>query len=208
MRPRQPWRCSRPLTLSFIIVIFQVLKTCDLTPSTKAVTKAMNKCKEVFGKCRKYEDAVADIIHACNQKPATMKKRLKNLSQNKAAVEGVLERIADIISTRFRRANHKRRSITSGLEFISNCQQVVLLIGQNPVSKTIFTLSSTLVNATNVVFSSEELEDLSSVETSMTTSVDVLAQEIVHTSARITSNVFFFMILDEIFELNSLILFP
>ena len=150
----------------------------------------MNECKEVFGKCRKYEDAVADIIHACNQKPATMKKRLKNLSQNKAAVEGVLERIADIISTRFRRANHKRRSITSGLEFISNCQQVVLLIGQNPVSKTIFTLSSTLVNATNVVFSSEELEDLSSVETSMTTSVDVLAQEIVHTSARITSNVF------------------
>ena len=63
-----------------------MLKTCDLTPSTKAVTKAMNECKDVFGKCRKYEDAVADIIHACNQNPAAMKKRLKNLSQNKDAV--------------------------------------------------------------------------------------------------------------------------
>ena len=166
-----------------------MLETCDLTPSTKAVTKAMNECKEVFGKCRNYEDAVADIIHACNQSPATLKKRLKNLSQNKAAVESVLERIADIISTRIRRADHKRRSITSGREFISNCQLVVLLIGQNPVSNAILHLSTTLANTANVAFSSEELVDLASEETSLTNSVDVLAQEIVQTSARITSNV-------------------
>ena len=166
-----------------------MLKTCDLTPSTKAVTKAMNECKEVFGKCRNYEDAVAEIIHACNQSPATLKKRLKNLSQNKAAVEGLLERIADMISTRFRRADHRRRSITSGQDFIGNCQRVVLLIGQNPVSNTIFNLSTTLVNTVNVAFSSDELVELSSVGTSLTNSVDVLAQEIVQTSARITSNV-------------------
>ena len=149
----------------------------------------MNECKEVFGKCRNYEDAVAEIIHACNQSPATLKKRLKNLSQNKAAVEALLERIADMISTRFRRADHRRRSITSGQDFIGNCQRVVLLIGQNPVSNTIFNLSTTLVNTVNVAFSSDELVELASVGTSLTNSVDVLAQEIVQTSARITSNV-------------------
>ena len=177
-----------------------MLKTCDLTPSTKAVTKAMNECKDVFGKCRKYEDAVADIIHACNQNPAAMKKRLKNLSQNKDAVEGVLETITDITSTRFWRADHKRRSISNGSDFISNCQQVVLLIGQNPVSNSIFTLSTNLANSANVVFSSEKLADLSSVETSLTSSVDILAQEIVLTSARITSNIFYDY--DETLHLN------
>ena len=167
-----------------------MLKTCDLTPSTKAVTKAMTKCKEVFGKCRKYEDAVADIIHACNQRPSTLKKRLKNLSLNKAAVEGVLERIADLTSARFGRADHRRRSITSGQDFISSCQQVVLLIKQNPVSNSISTLSTTLAkSAANVAFSSDELVGLSSVETSLTNSVDVLAKEIAISSARITSNI-------------------
>jgi len=166
----------------------QVLKSCDLTPNTKAVTKAMSKCKEVFGKCRKYEDAVADIIHACNQRPATLKKRLKNLSLNKAAVEAVLESITEITSTRFWRADHKRRSITSGQDFISNCQQVVLLIGQNPVSISISTLSTTLANsAANVAFSSEELASLSSVQTSLTNSVDVLTKEMAISSARITT---------------------
>ena len=104
-------------------------------------------------------------------------------------MEGLLERIADMISTRFRRADHRRRSVTSGRDFISNCQQVVLLIGQNPASATIFNLSTTLVNTVNVAFSTEELVELASVGTSLTNSVDVLAQEIVQTSARITSNV-------------------
>ena len=43
----------------------------------------------------------------------------------------------------------------------------------------------------NVAFSSDELVDLASEETSLTNSVDVLAKEIVHTSARITSNVLY-----------------
>ena len=163
----------------------KMLKTCDLTPSTKAVTEAMNKCKDVFGKCRKYEDAVAEIIHACNQNPAAMKKRLKNLSQNKKAVEEVLERIGEVSSTRFR-----RRSVTSGSEFLSISRQIVLLVGQNPVSNNIFILSTSLVNSANVVFSPEELVDLSSTEKSLSNSVGVLAQEIALSSARITSNFF------------------
>ena len=165
----------------------EVFKTCDLTPSTKAVTKALNKCKEVFGKCRKYEDAVADIVNLCNQRPATMRKRLKNLSQNKEAVEEVLARIADLTTTRFQRLGRRRRSVTSGSEFISTCQEVVLLVGQNPVSNTIYTLSITLVNSANVVFTSEDLAKLSSVEDSLSSSIDVLSKEIATAAAGLTS---------------------
>ena len=165
----------------------EVFKTCDLTPSTKAVTKALNKCKDVFGKCRKYEDAVADIINLCNQRPATMRKRLKNLSQNKEAVEEVMARIADLTTTRFQRLGRRRRSVTSGSEFISTCQEVVLLVGQNPVSNTIYTLSITLINSANVVFTSEDLAKLSSVEASLSSSIDVLSKEIATSAAGLTS---------------------
>ena len=165
----------------------EVFKSCDLTPSTKAVTKALNKCKEVFGKCRKYEDAVADIINLCNQRPATMRKRLKNLSQNKEAVEEGMARIADLTTTRFQRLSRRRRSVTSGSEFISTCQEVVLLVGQNPVSNTIYTLSITLVNSANVVFTSEDLAKLSSVEASLSSSIDVLSKEIATSAAGLTS---------------------
>ena len=165
----------------------EVFKTCDLTPSTKAVTKALSKCKEVFGKCRKYEDAVADIINLCNQRPATMRKRLKNLSQNKEAVEEVVKRIADLTTTRFQRLGVRRRSVTSGSEFISTCQEVVLLVGQNPVSNSIYTLSINLVNSANVVFTSEDLAKLSSVEDSLSSSIDVLSKEIASSAAGLAS---------------------
>ena len=55
------------------------IKTCDLTPTSKATVDATKACVEVFSRCRKLEDGIAHIIHDCNQDPEVLKSKLRNL---------------------------------------------------------------------------------------------------------------------------------
>ena len=48
-----------------------IIKYCDISENSTAMETALKNCKAAFGKCRKYEDNVADIVYVCGKTMTT-----------------------------------------------------------------------------------------------------------------------------------------
>merc|ERR1712209_371186 len=83
------------------------IKLCDLSSNNTATVNATKACKAAFGKCRKYEDDVGDIIHSCEQNADTLKLKLKALSDNSDKVGQVATKVDALV-------NATRRNFASG----------------------------------------------------------------------------------------------
>ena len=152
------------------------LKTCDLSKINTAMVLAMKGCKSAFGKCRKYEDDVGDIIFACEQSPDTLKRKLKALSENSDKVKQVASKISEIVSGnrkgfgKFERAD----DATTEAGYINICTQINSLVAQNPHHYQIATLSTSIISVTAPTFAAANLASLSDVNTALQVSVTIL----------------------------------
>merc|ERR1712183_276520 len=166
------------------------LRACDLKELSTNHTSAVKDCKSAFGKCRKYEDDVSDAVHACNQDPDALKKKLKNLSVNKAEMDKILSTMSGALRS-LRSAPGNRVSIAgtrqaTSTSFLLVVTQITVLVSQNPVSYSIFTLAVT-ISTVSVSFSSSDMAQLTTLEASMSAAVTTMASEISAVSATITS---------------------
>ena len=48
-----------------------IIKSCDISENSTAMVTEVKDCKAAFGKCRKYEDDVADIVYVCGKTMTT-----------------------------------------------------------------------------------------------------------------------------------------
>merc|ERR1712156_377254 len=109
-----------------------------------AVVTAVKACKAAFGKCRKYEDDVGDIIFSCEQNADTLKLKLKALSDNSDKVGQVATKAAG---------------------FISICTQINTWVVENPYYYQISSYATTIISVTAPVFTAADLTALSVVNT-------------------------------------------
>merc|ERR1712038_1608120 len=105
------------------------IKACDLSSNNTAVVTAVKACKAAFGKCRKYEDDVGDIIFSCEQNADTLKLKLKALSDNSDKVGQVATKVDALVNATRRnfasgRSAKAKRDASTAAGFISICTQI------------------------------------------------------------------------------------
>ena len=156
--------------------VIDAVKKCDLGDLPKNTRYALEDCKSAFGICRKYEDDVADAVFACDQDAEILKKKLKNLSENKDAVSQVQTKISSLINSTRRQKREDNASTTAG--FISLCVKVTTLISETPSSYLIAIYSASIVASSVTSFSDSDLSSLSTISAQMEVAVTVLDKEI------------------------------
>merc|ERR1712012_863395 len=167
------------------------LRACDLKELSNNHTAAVKSCKSAFGTCRKYEDDVSHAAHACDQDPDALKKKLKNLSVNKAEMDKILATMSSALRS-LRKSPPGDRVSTPGTRqatvstFFSVVTQITVMVSQNPVSYSIYTLAVT-ISTVSVTFSSSDMAQLTALETSMSSAVTTMEAEITTVSATITT---------------------
>merc|ERR1711997_558658 len=62
-------------------------KLCKFNKEAAAYGVALRHCRNAFAKCRKYEDAVPEIISVCSSNTKSLKKSVANLHKNAAKVK-------------------------------------------------------------------------------------------------------------------------
>ena len=168
------WTPSADVTAAMAIV-----KTCDLSKNNTAMVSAVKSCKSAFGKCRKYEDDVGDILFACEQSADTLKLKLKALSENSDKVAQVAAKVEGIVSGSRGYANKFKRSddATTAAGYISICTQINIFVLENPYYYQIASLSTTIISVVTVpTFSTADLASLSAVNTALQVSVTTLQE--------------------------------
>ena len=156
--------------------VIDAVKKCDLGDLPKNTRYALEDCKSAFGICRKYEDDVADAVFACDQDAEILKKKLKNLSENKDAVSQVQTKISSLINSTRRQKREDNASTTAG--FISLCVKVTTLISETPSSYLIAIYSASIIASSVTSFSDSDLSSLSTISAQMEVAVTVLDKEI------------------------------
>mgnify|MGYP001210334560 FL=1 len=170
------WTPSADVTAAMAIV-----KTCDLSKNNTAMVSAVKSCKSAFGKCRKYEDDVGDILFACEQSADTLKLKLKALSENSDKVAQVAAKVEGIVSGNPRSYGHgkfkRSDDATTAAGYISICTQINIFVAQNPYYYQIASLSTTIISVVTVpTFSTADLASLSAVNTALQVSVTTLQE--------------------------------
>ena len=173
------WTPSADVTAAMAIV-----KTCDLSKNNTAMVSAVKSCKSAFGKCRKYEDDVGDILFACEQNADTLKLKLKALSENSDKVAQVAAKVEGIVSGSPRSYGHgkfkRSDDATTAAGYISICTQINTFVVQNPYYYQIASLSTTIISVVTVpTFSTADLASLSAVNTALQVSVTTLQEAVV-----------------------------
>ena len=173
------WTPSADVTAAMAIV-----KTCDLSKNNTAMVSAVKSCKSAFGKCRKYEDDVGDILFACEQNADTLKLKLKALSENSDKVAQVAANVEGIVSGSPRSYGHgkfkRSDDATTAAGYISICTQINTFVVQNPYYYQIASLSTTIISVVTVpTFSTADLASLSAVNTALQVSVTTLQEAVV-----------------------------
>ena len=159
-----------------------VIKDCDLSKNNTLMVAAVKSCKSFFGKCRKYEDAVGDIIFACEQNSDTLKLKLKALSDNSDKVSSVASTVSGIINGSSRAYGKFKRSVdvSSGASYISTCTQINTWVAENPYYYQISSYATAIISVTTVpTFTTVELASLSTVNSALQVSVSTLQVAVV-----------------------------
>ena len=166
------WRGNNNSTREMISSV----QRCDLGDLPKRTRFALDDCKSAFGNCRKFQDDVASTQFACSQDPDVLKKKLKNLVQNREAVAKVQTKISSLIKRNSSRV--KRQDASTAPGFISLCLKVTKLVAETPNSYQIFVDSSLIITSDPTELSSNDLTSLLTVTTKLTIAIAVLDQEI------------------------------
>ena len=155
------------------------IKACDLSSNNTAVVTAVKACKAAFGKCRKYEDDVGDIIFSCEQNADTLKLKLKALSDNSDKVGQVATKVDALVNATRRnfasgRSAMAKRDASTASGFISICTQINTWVTENPYYYQISSYATTIITVTAPVFTAADLTALSTVNTALQVSVTTL----------------------------------
>ena len=125
-------------------------------------------------------------MFACNQDPSVLKQKLKNLVQNKKAVDQVQTKISSLIKRNSRPKRQDDASTATG--FIRLCLEVTMLVADTPNDHQIFVYSTLIIASNLTKFTSNDLASLATITTKLTVAITMLDQEILVAVSTIFGN--------------------
>ena len=144
-----------------------------MTDVSKKMAAGIKACRTAFGKCRKYEDDIAPIVHACSINTNSLKTKLKQLTSNLKNVNSALDKIKKLAS---RKVRTSRSTITCSV-VVAASKLLFTYISQNPAS-TLISITANKITGASVTCTTTEKASLNSVATQITTVVVVISAEI------------------------------
>ena len=137
------------------------------------MAKALTTCRSSFGTCRKYEDAIGDIIHSCSANPAALKSKLKSLAANSASLTAAKTKV-DSLSAK---TGQVVRSLTTCTEVSDALTELLMLVSQNPASTMIATIAKKISGSTATCTNAEK-EALKAKSAELDVAIESIANEI------------------------------
>ena len=127
------------------------VKLCDLSTKNKEMKVAKKVCVEVFGACRKLEDASSAALSACmsSNSASALTSAITQGLENAAAASDLTTKINSTVTASSRQASPRSTNITCAT-FLTGCQAIPALIAEGPllagVKTALDTLTSSLIS--------------------------------------------------------------
>merc|ERR1711976_625562 len=139
------WEATELMTLGE-----KIKADCKLPEEARTVTSQLNKCKEAFGMCRKFEDDANDALTAAKTK------------------------MSSLAGSRFR-GRSVRAVATTCAEVISKAKELSSLAAESPSSSTIATLAAEISGvSSSVTCSTTEIADLTTQITAISEAIETV----------------------------------
>merc|ERR1712038_506971 len=149
--------------------VVQKAKHCKASGEAQAISAALKKCTEAFGKCRKFEDDANTAISACSSDSSKLAEKATTLKANSAALEAAQAKVATLTnSTSSRRLT---RTASTCAEVIQYATELAAMAKAFPASPMIETTAAKIIGAGNINCTAAEVTSLVSVEASLVEAV-------------------------------------
>ncbi len=141
-------------------------------------------CFSAYASCRKYQDAAAPAITACQQSPSGIASKLKALTQNKNKIDQAQAAIGQLVT---KNVKGNAPNTIKQQDSIFTCKDTILFANElnealqdNPASLKIARLAEKVVNASKVVCSNEEIANLLAVNKGIDETEEMVDKEIIN----------------------------
>ena len=111
------WEAAELMTLGE-----KIKADCKLPEEARTVTSQLNKCKEAFGMCRKFEDDANDALASCSQTSSGLTAKAATLKANSNALTAAKTKMSSLAGSRFR-GRSVRAVATTCAEVISKAKE-------------------------------------------------------------------------------------
>merc|ERR1712088_720543 len=137
-------------------------KLCKFNKEAAAYGVALRHCRNAFAKCRKYEDAVPEIISVCSSNTKSLKKSVANLHKNAAKVKKAKTVVKTLTTSTGRRLKRSSdtRSAASCTELKTVVVEMSALILNSPGSPQILVDAQKIINSSGLVCTADEITAL------------------------------------------------
>merc|ERR1712045_1081614 len=141
-------------------------KLCKFNKEAAAYGVALRHCRNAFAKCRKYEDAVPEIISVCSSNTKSLKKSVANLHKNAAKVKKAKTVVKTLTTSTGRRLKRSSdtRSAASCTELKTVVVEMSALILNSPGSPQILVDAQKIINSSGLVCTADEITALAAVD--------------------------------------------
>merc|ERR1712170_342079 len=163
------WEAAELMTLGE-----KIKADCKLPEEARTVTSQLNKCKEAFGMCRKFEDDANDALASCSQTSSGLTGKAATLKANSDALTAAKTKMSSLAGSRFK-GRSVRAVETTCAEVISKAKELSSLATESPSSSTIATLAAEISGVSSAVTcSTTEIADLTTQITAISEAIETV----------------------------------
>merc|ERR1719278_734733 len=149
-------------------------KLCKFNKEAAAYGVALRHCRNAFAKCRKYEDAVSEIISVCTTSASSLKKSVAALHKNAAKVKKAKSVVKTLSTKTGRMKRSSPRSAVSCTEVHAVATTMLSLVSEFPEHPHILDHGEKIIASASLTCLAHEFDLLIQIETEMDAAIATL----------------------------------
>jgi len=146
---------------------------CSRTDEQEKIKNATKKCKEAFGKCRKFEDDAVSILKSCSESSEKLKQKAAALSKNKDALTEAKAKIAKTTGSSGRR---RRAAATNCGEFIALAVRLGNAGSECPSCGSVLVIAGYITSSADPTCTDAEKTQLSTAEQAVAAAIEAVSE--------------------------------
>jgi len=146
---------------------------CSRTDEQEKIKNATKKCKEAFGKCRKFEDDAVSILKSCSESSEKLKQKAAALSKNKDALTEAKAKIAKTTGSSGRR---RRAAATNCGEFIALAVRLGNAGSECPSCGSVLIIAGYVTSSADPTCTDAEKTQLSTAEQAVAAAIEAVSE--------------------------------
>jgi len=146
---------------------------CSRTDEQEKIKNATKKCKEAFGKCRKFEDDAVSILKSCSESSEKLKQKAAALSKNKDALTEAKAKIAKTTGSSGRR---RRAAATNCGEFIALAVRLGNAGSECPSCGSVLIIAGYITSSADPTCTDAEKTQLSTAEQAVAAAIEAVSE--------------------------------